>query len=233
MVLCVKVPLKDAQEVKSFIIANALFNPGYRLKRTKTHILFPVLKKDGLVKRFSFAEFFDVNSLPKSREKVDMKSVIRSKLTKAEQEFLRRAYDVTGDIAILEIPDELKKKEEMIAGALISAHKNIRTVLKKADIHGTEFRTQKMVYLAGVNTRETVHREHGVRLKLDVERVYFSPRLSNERKRIAAQVKKGESILVMFSGCAPYPCVLAKRTAAKEIVGIELNPVGHDYGVES
>ncbi|MCJ7743713.1 MAG: hypothetical protein MUO99_04040, partial [Dehalococcoidales bacterium] len=41
------------------------------------------------------------------------------------------------------------------------------------------------------------------------------------------QVKKGERILVMFSGCGPYTCVLSKNTAALAVVGVEINPAGH------
>ncbi len=233
MVLCVKVPLKNAQEIKEYILENYLFNQDYRFKHTKTHIFFPITNATGIKKRFKFAEFEDVKSLPKVRKNIDVKTEINKKLTKGEADFLRRAYDVTGTIAILEISEALKKKEKFIAETFLKGHKNITTVLKKADIHGTKFRTQKMKYLAGARTKETVHIEHGVRIKLDVEKVYFSPRLSNERKRIAEQVKPGETILVMFSGCAPYPCVLSRHTEAKEIIGIELNPVGHDYGVEN
>jgi len=233
MVLCVKVPIKRAQEVKAFLIEKNLFDPDYRLKRTKTHIFFAVTKKSGITSRFSFAQLTDVSSLPNARKKTNMKSEVSKKLTKSELQHLRRAYDVIGTIAILEIPPELKKKEKLIADTILDLHGNIKTVLKKSDIHGTEFRTQPMKYIAGVKTKETIHTEHGIRLKLNVEKVYFSPRLSTERKRIAEQVKKAERILVMFSGCAPYPCVFAKRTQAKEIVGIELNPAGHDYGVEN
>ena len=46
-------------------------------------------------------------------------------------------------------------------------------------------------------------------------------------------MKPGEKILVMFSGCGPYPCVLSKNSKAKKIVGIELNPHGHKYGLEN
>ncbi|MBW2997337.1 class I SAM-dependent methyltransferase family protein [Candidatus Woesearchaeota archaeon] len=233
MVLCVKTPLKKAQQVKQFLIEKKLFNQQYSFKRTKSYILFPITKKTGIKKKFSFAELTDVKSLPKARKKKDIKSEVTKKLTKKELDHLRRAYDVIGDIAILEVPPELIKKEKLIAQTLLKLHKNINTVLKKAGIHGTEFRTQPMKHLAGKRTKKTIHKEHGVRLKLDVEKVYFSPRLSTERKRIAQQVKKGERVLVMFSGCAPYPCVLAKNTKAKEIVGIEINPIGHDYGVEN
>jgi hypothetical protein len=36
--------------------------------------------------------------------------------------------------------------------------------------------------------------------------------LSTERKRISELVKPGEKVLVMFSGAAPYVCVIAKKT---------------------
>lgn len=233
MVLCVKTPVGKAQQVKRFLIENSLFDPRYRLKRTKAHIFFPVKKRAGIKRRFGFAELVDVRSLPKAREKKDIRSEVKKKLTKKETDHLRRAYDVIGDIAILEVPPELVKKQKIIADALLRLQKNVRTVLKKAGIHGTEFRTRPMKWLAGKKTKETIHREQGIRLRLNVETVYFSPRLATERKRIAQQVRPGERVLVMFSGCAPYPCVMAKNTGAKEIVGIEINPEGHDYGVEN
>ncbi len=233
MVLCVKVLLKQAEKVKGFITEQGLFDTDYRLKRTGTHIFFPITKKSGIKKRFPSAEFTDLKSLPKARKKKTVRSLVTEKLTKEEIEHLRRAYDVVGTIAIVEIPPELRKKERFIAETILELQKNVKTVVKKADIHGTEFRIQPVKHIAGERTKETVHKEHGVRLRLHVGKVYFSPRLSAERKRIAAQVRKDEKVLVMFSGCAPYPCVIARNTEAEEVVGIELNPVGHDYGVEN
>ncbi|MFQ5475274.1 MAG: class I SAM-dependent methyltransferase family protein, partial [Candidatus Nanoarchaeia archaeon] len=99
--------------------------------------------------------------------------------------------------------------------------------------HEGVLRTQKMVYLAGDKTKEAVYTENGIQLKLNVETVYFSARSSTERKRIYQMVKPGEIILVMFSGCAPYPCVISKNTKANKIIGIELNPEGHKYGLEN
>ncbi|MFC1741222.1 class I SAM-dependent methyltransferase family protein [Nanoarchaeota archaeon] len=232
MVLCVKTPLKNAQQVKQFLVENGLFDYSYRFRRTKTHIFFPVSKKTGIKKQFRFTEFTDIK-LQEARKKETFKQVITKKLSKAELVTLRRAFDIIGTIAIVEIPDELVKKEKLLAETLLALQKNVKTVLKKAGIHGTEFRTQPMKYLAGEKTKETISKEQGVRLKLNVEKVYFSPRLSTERKRIASQVKPGEDVLVMFSGCAPYPCVIARTTKAGHITGIEINPAGHRYGEEN
>ena len=84
-----------------------------------------------------------------------------------------------------------------------------------------------------MNTKETIYKENNVTLKMDVEKVYFSIRLGNERKRIMQKVLPGEEVLVMFSGCAPYPVVLSKNTKARHITGIEINPDGHMYGMEN
>ena len=70
-------------------------------------------------------------------------------------------------------------------------------------------------------------------MRLDVEKVYFSPRMSSERKRVSESVRPNESVLVMFSGCGPYPLVIAKNSKAKEVYGIEINPIAHRYALEN
>lgn len=164
---------------------------------------------------------------------MDLRTALKGKIPAADLSKLKTAFDQVGSIAILEIDDDLKKHQKMAAKELLRLHKNITTVVKKSGIHEGELRLQKVTWLAGKRTKETVHKESGIRLKLNVEKVYFSVRLGTERLRIAKLVKPGENILVMFSGCAPYPCVLARNTKANEIVGIELNPEGHGYGLEN
>ncbi len=162
-----------------------------------------------------------------------LKARLNGILNNKELEALIKSYDIIGDIAIVKIPDELKKHQKIIANAILEEHKNIQTVLKKSDIHSGLFRTQKLSHVFGKKTKETVYRENGCIMKLNVEKTYFSPRLSNERKRIANLVMPGEEILVMFSGIAPYALVIAKNTKAKEIYCVELNPDAHKYALEN
>ena len=107
---------------------------------------------------------------------------------------------------------KLENKEKDISQYLLDTNKSINTILKKSGQHSGEFRTQKLKYLAGEDKKEAIYKENSILLKLDVEEVYFSPRLSTERKRIFEQVKKDEKVLVMFCGCAPYPCTISKNT---------------------
>ncbi len=163
----------------------------------------------------------------------NLKQALENKLTKDQLSNLRRAYDVIGDIIIIEIPEEVEKKEKLIAETLLDMHKNIKVVCKKVGIHSGEFRTQKLKILAGARRKETEYKENDCRIKLNVEKCYFSPRLSTERKRIASLVKKGEDVLVMFSGVAPYPLVIGRNSEANSITGIEKNPVAAKYAAEN
>ncbi len=162
-----------------------------------------------------------------------LKDMLKSYLSKDEIDYVRTSYDIIGDIALIEIPLELRKKEKIIAQAIIERHKNVKTVAKKAGIHSGEFRTQKIKVILGRKKTETMHKESLVRIMLDVGKVYFSPRLASERLRIAKLVKPNEIILVMFSGCGPYPLVIAKNSQAKVIHGIEKNPIAHEYAVKN
>jgi tRNA (guanine37-N1)-methyltransferase len=162
-----------------------------------------------------------------------LKERLAGKLSQKELSLLRRAFDVVGDVAVVEIPRELQKKKKLIAAAVMEMHPNIKAVWMEKTGRSGKLRLQKLEWLAGEKRTETIVVENGVRLKLDVAKVYYSPRQASERERIIRQVRKGESVLVMFSGAGPYAIEIAKKTAAKVVYGVELNKVGHRYAVEN
>ncbi|MDD5177708.1 MAG: methyltransferase domain-containing protein [Candidatus Nanoarchaeia archaeon] len=165
---------------------------------------------------------------------MSLKESLKNKLTKKELSLVPRSFDQIGNIAIFsEFPKELKKKEKLIGETLIKLNKNLKTAAIKSEKHSGRFRTKKVRIIAGEKTKGTTHKESGVILKLDVEKCYFSPRTGSERLRIAKLVKKNESVLVMFSGISPLPLVISKNSKAKEIYGIEINPVAHKYAEEN
>jgi tRNA (guanine37-N1)-methyltransferase len=162
-----------------------------------------------------------------------LKDALQNELTENELELLVRAYDVVGDIAITIIPPELEPKENIIGNAILRLRKNIKIVAKRQGKYGGELRTIPLKIIAGENRKETEYREHGVRLRLNPEKVYFSVRSSNERKRLASLVQPDEEILIMFSGIGVIPLVIAKNSRARKIVGIEKNPDAHDYAIHN
>lgn len=231
--LALRVSLKQAEKWKDYILKRDLLDKNFRFIKDDEFIYYPIKEKFAVVTSNDSGLLFTQMDFKKSKTRSDLKHELGSRLTEKELEILQTAHDTVGNIAILEIPKGLEKKEKLIAKMLLKYNPHITTVLKKAASHEGVFRTQKMKYLAGIRTKVALYKENNVTIKLDVEKVYFSVRLSNERKRIAAWVKGGEEILVMFSGCAPYPLVLSKNTEARNITAIEINPAGHRYALEN
>ncbi|MBI2575711.1 class I SAM-dependent methyltransferase family protein [Candidatus Woesearchaeota archaeon] len=163
-----------------------------------------------------------------------LKESLTGALPEKELALVPSSYDTVGDLAIFsEFPPELKKKEKLIGGALLGMHKNLNVVLKKVGTYSGKFRTPKLKVIAGEDRKETMHVEHGCRFRVNPEKAYFSARLGGERKRIAIQVKKHESVLVLFSGIGAYPIVIAKIAQPQEIVSVELNPYAAKYHQEN
>ena len=90
-------------------------------------------------------------------------------------------------------------------------------------------RKQSTKWIAGEKTKEALYKENGCVFRLNIDNVYFSSRLSNERKEIAEKVKRGDSVLVMFAGAAPYSIVIAKNSKAKIVYSNEINREANKY----
>lgn len=222
--------LKNAQKVKEFLIKKNLLHRGYYPSKELDHIFFPITKNA----KVPNARIVDTNfDFDQNKKPLSLEDLLKDELTRKELSLIPRSQEIVGKIMILEVPQELEKKEKRIAQAYLKTNKQIETVVKKDQIHSGTYRLRKVKILAGKRTKETLHHENGVELKIDLENTYFSARSANERLRIAKQVRKGESVLVMFSGAAPYPLVIAKNSKAKEIVGIEINSMAHRLAVDN
>lgn len=161
-----------------------------------------------------------------------LKEALRDLLTKEEISLLSSAFDVIGDIAIIKVPEQLASKEELIAGQILLRMKNVHTVLKQvSDVEG-EFRTRRVKFIAGEEKFETVYKESGCLFKVNVATVYFSPRLSTERERIANLIREGERIFNMFAGLGTFSIVAAKRKKCV-VESVDKNPEAIRFAKES
>ncbi len=158
-----------------------------------------------------------------------LKKYLKDVLSIKELKQLVGSYDVVGDIAIIIIPETLEQKESVIGQAILESNRKIKVVVKRVGFYGGEYRTIPLQVIAGEKRKETEMKEFGLRFKLNVETVYYSVRSGSERKRIASLVQGGESVLVLFSGVAPYPLIISKYAKAAKIVGVEKNPEAHAY----
>ena len=132
------------------------------------------------------------------------------------------SYDIIGDIALIRLPSTQGERER-IAQAILSIHKNLKTVLAQTGAVGGDFRLRQLEYVAGERKTTTRHRESGCLFSVDVEKCYFSPRLSYERMRIARQVRKGEVVVNMFAGAGCFSILIAKYSGAEKVYSIDMN----------
>jgi tRNA (guanine37-N1)-methyltransferase len=135
-------------------------------------------------------------------------------------EHLSNRFHVIGDIAIISIPLGMEMYKDEIAQAIVSRHRNIKTVLNKASkVHGDR-RVAQLERLVGDRTL-TIHKEFGFCYKLDVSKVFFNSHLSYERRRVASKAMPEEKTLVLFCGVGPFAIPIAAKGI--KVVALEKN----------
>ncbi|MEK6955551.1 MAG: hypothetical protein AABW52_02740 [Nanoarchaeota archaeon] len=223
---CIKVQLKEIEKTRISLFNNGILNNNYKILKEDDFAYIPVKSKVEGFKLYN-------KKLIKLESKKSVKDLLKKEFSKKELSLLNSSFDIIGNIAIIEIEKELLYKKYLIADALLKSNKQIKTVVRKLGAHEGDFRIQNYEFLSGINTFETIHKESGISLKIDISKTYYSPRSSNERLRISKLVKDNESILVMFSGIGIYCFIISKFSKAKDIYGVEVNPFAHSMAVEN
>ncbi len=138
---------------------------------------------------------------------------------------IHNSYDIVGDIAIIRSRGSSAKNMLEVAKAIMSINKSVKTVLVQVSPVAGEFRLRRLKHLAGENKTSTLHKESGCMFSIDVEKCYFSPRLSHERSRIAQKIEPDETVVNMFAGVGCFSIIIAKQSKAARVFSIDVNPV--------
>lgn len=218
---CVKVPLRQLNDARIKLMENGSMNMEYRIKTDGDFGYIPINEN------INNYEIVDVELEPMKKVPHNFAELLEDELTCEEIENLRTSFDTIGDIVILEIPENLQDKKQIIGDAALKFTKRKSIYMKRSAIKGTT-RVRDLEFLSGVDDSVTIHKEHGARLKLDVRKVYFSPRLATERKRVMQSVNDGEKILDMFCGIGPFPIVIA-RNKQVDITAVDINESAIEY----
>ncbi len=213
--LALVVPKERAEEVRQTLIQMDLLRRDLRIEPGEDVLFFPVSEEVSLGYDVELHDFREVTLRPTNyRDLLLVPEELRH--------LLPRSFDVVGDVLILRIPEELAGLEKSIGTALLEVHKGIRTVAVDQGIVGRR-RRRGLRIIAGRRSTRTVHREYGLVLALDPSKVYFSPRMAGERRRVASQVAPGEVIVDAFCGAGPFSLHVSKR-GAKAVYAIDSNP---------
>lgn len=231
-------PIRDGERIRKTLSDMGLLDGDYK-----------IFSEDGLLFLPTIIEVSLSQIWPQSDDKLFLKTgkrafeaivqgprtltkALEDRLTADELALLPRAYDLIGDIAILEIPDELAQHSTLIGQTFHDVHRNLKTVLAKRGAVSGVTRTREYVLLSGEDRTKTIHTEYGCRLAVDVEKAYFSPRLLEEHNRIAQLVEEDEVVVDMFCGVGPFAIHIARLKQA-QVIAIDINPSAIDLLKES
>ena len=213
--LGLKVSRKSGEKIRKALVEMGTFDRTRKICSDESHVYLPVLEMDeksaAMVGSIAEFELVHINFQPEE-------------CVPSPEDLLgfRPSFEVVGDIAMIEDSDA-----ERVAAALMSTSKSIKTVIAPiSDVEG-EFRTRRFRHVAGEIRTVTLHKEHGLRYRVDLEGAYFTPRLGTERLRIASLVRSGDVVLDMFAGVGPFALLLAKKGA--NVIAMDKNPVAVKY----
>ena len=228
--LCIKV--KKIHGEKTLVLAKKLgiTNRELKIQQNTNYIYIPLVRRPdetALAKLKAQLPDFELETKVFTQKKPQPKTlhqVLEDQLPPNLLASLPRALDIIGDIAVIDIPPELKTHKQVIGEALLKTHKNVRTVLAKVGAVSGTYRLRELELIAGEKKTTTTHKEHGCQYQVDVVTAYFSPRLSHEHNRVASIVQKGETIVDLFAGVGPFSVLIAKKNADTKVYAVDINP---------
>lgn len=227
---CVKVSRKCAEQTIILVNKLKLVNKDLEIQKDEGFVYIPLLrhpskneleifKQEGLDFEISAGDFPE-----KAKRITSFIDLLGDKLPPNLLASLPHAFDVVGDIAVMEIPPELSAYERTIGEAVLKANKNLRTVLSKSGAISGTYRLREYSVLAGEPKTHTLHKEYGCQYYVDLAKAYFSPRLSNEHHRVASFVREGETVVDLFAGVGPFVVQIAKTHQNVRVYAVDVNP---------
>ncbi len=210
MIKHLKVLERNAQDARVFLEKSNALNDAFLPIKKEGHILWPLNFE---VK----GEIVVCEGVKSKRNSRDYRQLLPSEI----RSLAPRSFDMFGDIGIIKFPDECLEYSEIIAKALLESHSNLKKVAIDKGVKG-EYRIRQLQMITGEPDFVSLHRENGFEFKLDISKVYFSPRLSMERRRIHGMVKSSEKVLDAFAGVCPFSISLASKGC--KITAVDSNP---------
>jgi tRNA (guanine37-N1)-methyltransferase len=227
---CLKVPKNLGEQAIRLVGKLEIFNRELKIQQIEDRLCIPLTNKPlpAILKKIenNLPEFeISIHNFPERKKRhFTPLDFLADKLPSNLLASVPRAIDFIGDIAIIEIPQELTDHKKIIGEAILKAHKQTSTVLAKSSAVEGVYRIRDFEVIAGAEKTVTVYREYGCMYHVDVAKAYFSPRLSTEHNRVASQVKDGEAVVDLFAGVGPFAIPIAKKHENVRVYAVDVNP---------
>ncbi len=153
---------------------------------------------------------------------------LNSKIPANLKIYLPNKWQKNGNILIIKLPKSLNEYKKTI-GEVYSKVLKCKTVLNnKGEVSG-ELREPNTELIFGSNKTTTIHKENGVKFKLDPQKIMFSSGNINERIRMTNISNNNEIIVDLFAGIGYFCLPLAVYSKPKKIFACEKNPISYAF----
>lgn len=230
--LALKVDKRRSNDLIKLLKVMGLLNGDFKVKRVEDYVLVPILRKPTVEELEVLSRFEPVLQVGVFEPRFKTSSVreaLKGLIPDGLLDSVPSSMDLIGEVAIVQVQDELKPFLKAIGEAILKVYPRIKTVLVKSSPISGVFRVGGYEVVVGSGVTETFYREHGCVYLVDPVKVYVSPRLSFERLRVASMVKPGENVLDMFTGVGCYAILIAKRVLNCKVYAVDLNPYAIKY----
>ncbi|KAH8741231.1 Trm5 RNA methyltransferase [Cryptosporidium ryanae] len=133
------------------------------------------------------------------------------------------SFETIGHIAHLNLNKEVFPYRYIIGKILLDKNPGIKTVVTKTGNIETVFRTYPLEIIAGENNLSAKVKEQGIVYNVEIDKVYWNSRLSNERQRITQLVPKNSVVFDLTCGVGAFALPLAKLNECL-VYSNDLNP---------
>lgn len=221
--VCLKVPRGEAESTRKKLLELSLLDISRRIRNQDGVVYVPVTSESAAELGY---ELVEMELQEREVMETDYRNV--AEVPPDLKGLLPVSFDIIGEVAIIRLDDPLLPYAKEVGAALRKVFPRLRTVALDRGVKG-ELRVRDLEVIAGEDRTETVHTEYGIRLLIDPAKVYFNPRLSTERKRIASLVKDGETVVDMFAGVGPFSVMIAKYARPEVVIAMDLNHDAVEY----
>jgi len=227
---CIKVSKEQGEKVIALANKLGILDKSLAILRDDHNLCIPIVKQlqetevSVLREQIPNIEFTASSFVKKKQTPETLFQALQGELPPNLLSSIPQAFDIIGDVVVIDIPPDLEPHQTLIGDAILKIHKNVKTVLAKAgDIDGA-YRIRYYTFVAGERTTRTVHKEFGCQFYVDITKAYFSPRLSHEHNRVASLVQSGEVVADLFSGVGPFSVLIAKKIPDARVYAVDFNP---------
>ena len=209
---CIRAPRSEGEVVRRQLVEADLVDNRLRIFSDEAYVYIPVI--EGLSQEIA--------------GKMDLvlteNDFVENERVKSITEILGFApsFEVIGDLAVV-----AEDYDQKVGEAIMAVHKNVKAVLVPTSPVSGEFRVREFKVLCGENRTTTSYKENGFTYEMDLATVYFSPRMSTERLRVAGLTNDSEVVLDMFCGVGPFALPMARH--AMFVVAVDKNPHAIEY----